>query len=155
MLIFVFAIILFLLGIWLSNRFSFPFLCDFFIWLLTCSILLVGSFISRSPYFYDLDKSTDTIITFADNLYYQNDEEEKILSFSLKDNDNVSHIETIHYESLNIEYSKNISTAESTIETYSRKAKYKWLIYDVMSGKIANVNLRLPESYKESGSFTS
>ena len=27
MLIFVFAIILFLLGIWLSNRFSFPFLC--------------------------------------------------------------------------------------------------------------------------------
>ena len=142
MLIFVFAIILFLSGIWLSNRFSFPFLCDFFIWLLTCSILLVGSFISRSPYFYDLDKSTDTIITFADNLYYQNDEEEKILSFSLKDNDNVSHIETIHYESLNI-------------ETYSRKAKYKWLIYDVMSGKIANVNLRLPESYKESGSFTS
>ena len=141
MLIFVFAIILFLSGIWLSNRFSFPFLCDFFIWLLTCSILLVGSFISRSPYFYDLDKSTDTIITFADNLYYQNDEEEKILSFSLKDNDNVSHIETIHYESLNIEY--------------SRKAKYKWLIYDVMSGKIANVNLRLPESYKESGSFTS
>lgn len=85
MLIFVFAIILFLSGIWLSNRFSFPFLCDFFIWLLTCSILLVGSFISRSPYFYDLDKSTDTIITFADNLYYQNDEEEKILSFSLKD----------------------------------------------------------------------
>ena len=55
MLIFVFAIILFLSGIWLSNRFSFPFLCDFFIWLLTCSILLVGSFISRSPYFYDLD----------------------------------------------------------------------------------------------------
>lgn len=85
MLIFVFAIILFLSGIWLSNRFSFPFLCDFFIWLLTCSILLVSSFISRSPYFYDLDKSTDTIITFADNLYYQNDEEEKILSFSLKD----------------------------------------------------------------------
>lgn len=116
---------------------------------------MVGSFISRSPYFYDLDKSTDTIITFADNLYYQNDEEEKILSFSLKDNDNVSHIETIHYESLNIEYSKNISTAEIAIETYSRKAKYKWLIYDVMSGKIANVNLRLPESYKESGSFTS
>lgn len=67
---------------------------------------MVSSFISRSPYFYDLDKSTDTIITFADNLYYQNDEEEKILSFSLKDNDNVSHIETIHYESLNIEYSK-------------------------------------------------
>ena len=146
MLFIILAIIVFALGIWLSECFS-SYVGAFLGWFLACCTLLICPVISRSPYFYDLEKSTDKLIAFSDKIYYQNNEKEGNLSFCLVDNDSATHIETIHYESLNIEYSEDISTAEITIETYKIKPKYKWLIYDVMSGKIANVNLCLPESY--------
>ena len=54
----------------------------------------------------------------------------------------------IHYEDLEVEYVKDIPSATVTISTYKRKPKYKWVIYDMLTGDVANVTLQLPESAK-------
>lgn len=111
-------------------------------------ILILGPKVSMRHYFYDTVADTETLTVFSDNVYYQNDDKEKTVTICIIDNDKVSHIEAIHYEDLEVEYVKDIPSATVTISTYKRKPKYKWVIYDMLTGDVANVTLQLPESAK-------
>lgn len=112
-------------------------------------VFFIGPMISEFPCFYDTVENTESLTTFSDNIYYQNENEEKNVTLCIVDNDKVSHIEIIHYKNLQMEYMKDTSSAMVTINTYKRKPKYKWIVYDRLTGDVANVTLQLPESAKE------
>lgn len=109
-------------------------------------IFILGPKVSMHHCFYDTVTDTEALTVFSDNVYYQNDDKEKTVTICIIDNDKVSHIETIHYRNMEIEYVKDIPSATVTISTYKRSPKYKWVIYDMLTGDIANVTLQLPES---------
>ena len=109
-------------------------------------LFIIGPTVSMRPCFYDTVTDTETLTVFSDNVYYQNDDKEKTVTICVVDNDKVSHIETIHYKDMEIEYIKDIPSATVTISTYKRNPKYKWIVYDMLTGDVANVTLQLPES---------
>lgn len=109
-------------------------------------IFTLGPNVSMHPCFYDTVTNTEILTVFSDNVYYQNDDKEKTVTICVIDNDKISHIETIHYRNMEIEYVKDIPSATVTISTYKRNPKYKWIVYDMLTGDIANVTLQLPES---------
>ena len=109
-------------------------------------IFILGPKVSMHHCFYDAVTDTEALTVFSDNVYYQNDDKEKTVTICIIDNDKVSHIETIHYRNMEIEYVKDIPSATVTISTYKRKPKYKWIVYDMLTGDIANMTLQLPES---------
>lgn len=111
-------------------------------------IFIIGPTVSMRPCFYDTVTDMETLTVFSDNVYYQNDDKEKTVTICVIDNDMVSHIETIHYGNMEIEYVKDIPSATVTISTYKRNPKYKWVVYDMLTGDVANVTLKLPESAK-------
>ena len=109
-------------------------------------LFIINLTVSMRSCFYDTVTDTETLTVFSDNVYYQNDNKEKTVTICVVDNDKVSHIETIHYGNMEIEYVKDIPSAMATISTYKRNPKYKWIMYDMLTGDIANVTLQLPES---------
>lgn len=109
-------------------------------------IFIIGPTVSMRPCFYDTVTNTETLTVFSDNIYYQNDDKEKTVTICIIDNEKVSHIEAIHYGNMEIEYVKDIPSATVTISTYKRNPKYKWVVYDMLTGDVANVTLQLPES---------
>ena len=109
-------------------------------------LFIIGPTVSMHPCFYDTVTDTEALTVFSDNVYYQNDDKEKTVTICVIDNDKVSHIETIHYKDMEIEYIKDIPSATVTISTYKRNPKYKWVVYDMLTGDVANVTLQLPES---------
>lgn len=111
-------------------------------------ILIISPMVSMCPCFYDTVSDTETLTVFSDNVYYQNDDKENTVTICVIDNDKVSHIETIHYKDMEIEYIKDIPSATVTISTYKRNPKYKWVVYDMLTGDVTNVTLQLPESAK-------
>lgn len=108
--------------------------------------IILGPMVSVHPCFYDTVTNTEILTVFSDNVYYQNDDKEKTVTICVIDNDKISHIETIHYRNIEIEHVKDIPSATVTISTYKRKPKYKWIVYDMLTGNIANVTLQLPKS---------
>ncbi len=89
------------------------------------------------------------LTTFLDSVYYKNNSIENNIDLCIINNDKVSHIETIHYKNLKIEYVKDISSATATVKTYKLKPEYKLIMLNIKSEQgLADVILHLPESAK-------
>ena len=147
MLFFILSIVLICAG-WILCRITDEFYFFLFSFL-GFGIFLVTPLISVLPIFYDTVENTETITTFSDNIYYQNDDRGKNITVCITDNDEVSHIEIIHYETLRIEYAKDITSAEAIIDVYQKNPKYDNIILDVYNGNVVSIVLRLPESEKD------